>query len=527
VLQRVPPPTLRGMLSDGAELALIDLREELIFSEGHLFFARSVPLSRLELRLPALVPRRSTRVVLCDDGDGLTERAGKVLVASGYSNLFTLEGGLPAWRDHGYELFSGVNVPSKAFGEFVEHDCATPSISAEELNRRIDSGDDLVVVDSRPFEEYQRVSIPTGVNVPGAELLLRIRDVAPSPDTTVVVNCAGRTRSIIGAQSLINASIPNKVVALRNGTMGWSLAGLRCASGAGQRFPALSPEGLAFAKTAAHAVARRFGIVRINANTLDAFRADEQRTLYVFDVRDPAEYARGHFPGARSAPGGQLVQATDQYVGTLGARIVLVDEAEVRAIMTASWLRQMGWQDVFVLAVPGSETTCVETEPLGCVQPKLQISPAELAGLTAENAATIVDLSLSSAYRKAHIPGAWFAIRSRLQRALHKIPLHGQLVLTSEDGVIAGLAAPEASTLTDAPVRYLAGGNSAWQNAGYPLAAEPLLMADEAIDMWLKPYERGSDTSKAMRDYLAWEIDLLARVERDGSAKFTTLRASE
>src|SRR5262249_58761700 len=129
------------------------------------------------------VRRCSPRVVLCDDGDGLIERAGEVLVASGYSNLFTLEGGLPAWRDHGYELFSGVNVPSKAFGEFVEHDCATPSISAEELARLMRERDDIVVLDSRPFDEYQRVSIPTGINVPGAELVLRIRDLAPSPET--------------------------------------------------------------------------------------------------------------------------------------------------------------------------------------------------------------------------------------------------------------------------------------------------------------------------------------------------------
>jgi rhodanese-related sulfurtransferase len=521
VLQSVSPPALKTMLSDGEELALIDVREELIFSEGHLFFARCVPLSRLELRFPALVPRRSTRIVLCDDGDGLGKRAGEVLARSGYNNLFALAGGLPAWSKHGYELFSGVNVPSKAFGEFVEHACATPSIAAEELHRLIVNGDDVVVVDSRPFDEYQRVSIPTATNVPGAELVLRIRDIAPSARTTVVVNCAGRTRSIIGAQSLINAGVPNKVLALRNGTMGWSLAGLTCESGDTRRFPALSPGSVAFARSAADRVARRFGIARIDRKTLDAFRNDGQRTLYVFDVRDPTEYAPGHFPGARSAPGGQLVQATDQYVGTLGARIVLVDEAEVRAVMTASWLRQMGWQDVFVLAESGNETIAIEPEPLGSLDVGRRMSCAELSALMAKDAATVIDLSLSRAYRKAHIPGAWFAIRSQLEQALRKIAIRGSLVLTSEDGMLGGLAAPETSALTDAPVRYLMGGNEAWQKAGYPLAAEPLRMADQPVDMWLKPYERSSDTTKAMRDYLEWEIDLLARVERDGSANFT------
>jgi len=191
--------------------------------------------------------------------------------------------------------------------------------------------------------------------VPGAELVLRIHDIAPSPDTLVVVNCAGRTRSIIGAQSLINAGLPNKVVALRNGTMGYTLAGFKPDSGKTKRYADPSSGGLAFAKTAAERVAKRFGVMRIDMKALDSFRADTTRTLYVFDVRDPTDYDAGHFPGAINAPGGQLIQATDQYAGTLGARIVLVDEREVRAVMTASWLKQMGWRDVFVLVASGIE----------------------------------------------------------------------------------------------------------------------------------------------------------------------------
>src|ERR1700687_5883490 len=223
-MQLLSPRSLKAMLADGEELAIIDVREELIFSRGHLLFARSVPLNRLELNFARLVPRRGTRIVLCDDGDGLVERAADILSRAGYRNLFVLDGGVAAWASAGLELFSGVNVPSKAFGEFVEHASATPSISADELDRLIRSGTDMVVLDSRPFDEYQRVSIPTDLNVPGAELVLRVRDIAPSAQTLVVVNCAGRTRSIIGAQSLINAGVPNKVVALRNGPMGWHIA---------------------------------------------------------------------------------------------------------------------------------------------------------------------------------------------------------------------------------------------------------------------------------------------------------------
>src|SRR5207237_5246140 len=226
--------------------------------------ARSVPLSRLELRFARLVPRFATRIVLIDAAGGLVERAAAILAKAGYSDLHILDGGIPAWAAAGFELFSGVNVPSKAFGEFVEHASATPNISPEELQRLLRERRDIVVLDSRPFDEYQRVSIPSAVNVPGAELVLRIRDLAPSPETMVVVNCAGRTRSIIGAQSLINAGLPNKVVALRNGTMGWSLAGLTPDNGETRRFAEPSTDGLARAKAAAERVAKRFGVMRID-----------------------------------------------------------------------------------------------------------------------------------------------------------------------------------------------------------------------------------------------------------------------
>jgi rhodanese-related sulfurtransferase len=508
---------LRGMLVDGEEIALVDVREELIFSQNHLLLARSVPLSCFEVRFAQLVPRRATRIVLCDDGDGLAARAAAILARNDYANVSVVDGGVAAWAAAGFELFSGVNVPSKAFGEFIEHASHTPSIAATELEQLIRQRANLVVLDSRPHDEYSRVSIPTAINVPGAELVLRARDIAPSPDTLVVVNCAGRTRSIIGAQSLINAGLPNKVVALRNGTMGWSLAGFVCESGKNRRTSSYSAATLDWARKASQRVAHDCGVKAIDCATLETLRTDTTRTLYLFDVRDPTEYKAGHVTGAVSAPGGQLVQATDQYVGTLGARIVLVDDAEVRAMMTASWLRQMGYPEVFVLAEKGTETGSPAPPILKAdMHPEAVIELQSLGELFSRNAATIVDVSLSRNYLKDHIPGAWFAIRTRLANALKKIPLRGTLVLTSEDGTVAQLAVAEAQAAAGIPVRLLAGGNAAWKAAGYELSAEPL-MADEAIDQWRKPYERSGDTKAAMSEYLAWETDLLPRLARDGS----------
>jgi rhodanese-related sulfurtransferase len=523
----VSPAALRGMIGDGGELALIDVREELIFSQSHLLLARSVPLSRFELKFAPMIPRRKTRIVLCDEDDGLAARAAAILSRNGYADVRILAGGVKAWAAAGFELFSGVNVPSKAFGEYIEHQNGTPNITASELEKLIRDGADLVVLDSRPFDEYSRVSIPTSTNVPGAELVLRARDLAPSADTMVVVNCAGRTRSIIGAQSLINAGLPNKVMALRNGTMGWSLAGFACDSGKERRAENVSTPMRDWARQAAQRVAQSCGVKQIDRDTLEAWRKDDTRTLYVFDVRDPAEYEAGHLPGAISAPGGQLVQATDQYVGTLGARIVLLDDAEVRAAMTASWLRQMGFTDVFVLAEAGSEigwpkTPILDTE----TKPHAAIECAALFELLWRDAATVIDLSLSRNYLARHIPGAWFAIRTRLVQAFRKISPKDTVVLTSEDGALARLAVAEAAALLGRPVYYLDDGNAAWLAAGNDFSTEAR-MADEAVDQWRKPYERSGDQEAAMREYLAWEIDLLPRVERDGSLHFTCYRTNE
>ncbi|MGH6916152.1 MAG: rhodanese-like domain-containing protein, partial [Geminicoccaceae bacterium] len=285
----------------GDEIALLDVREEALFGPEHILLAIHLPLSRLEPRAGWLVPRRDTRIVLCDGGDGLAQRAATILESYGYSSIAVLDGGVAAWRGAGYATFSGVNVPSKAFGEVVEHDYRTPSISPHELKAGIDAGDNMVVVDSRPLDEFRVMSIPTGTCVPGGELVYRIGALAPDPETLVVVNCAGRTRSIMGAQSLINAGIPNRVVALRNGTMGWHLAGLALDHGRTRYVPEVSRGQAEDARARAAAVGARFAVPRIDRATLAAWQADPDRTTYLFDVRSPEEFLAGHLPGSISA----------------------------------------------------------------------------------------------------------------------------------------------------------------------------------------------------------------------------------
>ena len=516
-MNHISASTLHGWICDTAELAILDAREEGEFGTSHLFWAVPCPLSVAERRTQTLLPGTAARVVCVDDGRGLAEQLAALLVAQGQTDVHVLDGGTKAWAEAGYVLFSGVNVPSKAFGEWVEHHFGTVSVDAPDLAAWQREGRDMVVLDSRTLEEFRRMSIPGGMSVPGGELAYRIADLVPNPETLIVVNCAGRTRSIMGAESLVQAGVPNKVVALRNGTMGWELAGLTCDRGRDIRYPAGRPASADLAFARADAFAQRSGVRILDAAGLAAFAADPSRSLYVLDVRDPAEYAAGHLAGSVSAPGGQLVQATDGWVGVRGARIALIDDDGVRARMSAAWLRQMGHRDVFVVE-GGLHAAPVPRRALPAQPAAPTISPAELAALTD---VLVVDLSRSIVFREGHCPGAVWAIRTRLSVIADRLAVAKQVVLTSPDGVHAAWAAAEAAALTAAPVRVLAGGTAAWQAAGYPLAKDRTDPPDAACaDFYLRPYDRNSGIEEAMHAYLSWEIDLVHEIRRDGTVVF-------
>ena len=520
---------LRARITGSDELALLDVRETGVFSTNHILAARSVPLSRLEIMIDDLAPRKSVPIVVCDGGGGLAERAAEKLAGFGYTDVSVLAGGIDGWKDAGYVLFSGVNVPSKAFGEFVEHLEDTPNISAEELHGLIEGDADLVVLDSRPYDEYHRMNIPTGIDAPGAELVYRVHDMAPDPATLVVVNCAGRTRSIIGAQSLINAGIPNKVVALTNGTMGWVLAGYECGKGSTDVAPPPGDAGLAAAKEAAARVTKRYGVTVTSLAEVDGWRGDDTRSLYLLDVRTIEEFEAGHLAGAIHAPGGQLVQGTDNFVGALNARIVLIDDQSVRAVMSAHWLIQMGWTDVHVLdEIEGAKLVQGPHSPkvygLDGARPD-EVEAGALKSMLDGGGTVVVDLADSRVYGQGHIPGAWFAVRSRLATGLKALPAHDHLVLTSEDGgVLARLVAGEAAELSSAPVSVLAGGTAAWTAAGYGLTKGPENLADAADDVFLKAYDGPGDAEARMQAYIDWELDLPRLIEEDGTSDFRTFK---
>jgi rhodanese-related sulfurtransferase len=337
----VAPSHIRSALLLRDEIALLDVRHEAAFATGHPLFAANMSAGRIELEAEIRLPRKDVPIVVYDAGEGLVPQAADRLMALGYTNVCQLDGGLRAWQMAGFELFRDVNSYAKAFGELVESRRHTPSLAADEVAALIASKADIAVLDVRRFDEYATMNIPGSVSVPGAELVLRAGGIAPDPETTIIVNCAGRTRSIIGTQSLINAGVANKVLALRNGTIGWTLARQNLEHGADRQSGIGLFEGAA---TNARDVAYRAGVRHLSPEEAVALQARTHRTLYRFDVRSADDYTAGHIPGFRHYPGGQLVQEIDMAAPVRGARILLTDDRSVRADMTASWLAQMGWE---------------------------------------------------------------------------------------------------------------------------------------------------------------------------------------
>ena len=513
--------TLKAWLSDGGEIALLDVREAGQFGEAHLFFAVPLPYSRFELGLPALVPNPAVRLVLCDDGEeAIAIRAAKRAEALGYRNVHVLAGGTAAWKRAGYTLYSGVNVPSKTFGELVEHEKDTPRITAQDLEAMRRADDNFVIVDGRTLAEYRKMNIPGGICCPNGELVLRIGDIVPDPKTKIVVNCAGRTRSIIGAQTLIDFGVANPVVALENGTQGWTLAGLALEHGADRRYGDVSRNSAAALEARARELAEAHGVAFVTAAQVKAWLAEASRTTYLLDVRTAEEIAASAVPGFVHAAGGQLVQATDLWVGVKGARIVLLDEEGVRAPVIAGWLRQLGHEAcVLQGGVAAAAQLAWPQREVDPTPAPAAMAPLAVADALRQGTAEAVDLRPAMSYRAGHIAQARWSIRPLIAKAV--ADMSKTVALVADERGVAALAALDLREAGCRDIRLLAGDPEAWRAAGLEVIATPDNPADaDCIDFLFFTHGRHEGNAEAARQYLAWEIGLIGQLDAQERGAF-------
>ena len=510
----------KALIHDGGEIAFLDLREAGEFGEGHPLFAVPCPYSRLETRIAALVPRRAVRVLLIDgnDGnDGIAERAARLLAPLGYCAVSWIAGGAPAWEAVGYTLFSGVNVPSKTLGELAEHAWHPRMVDAPTLARWREEGRRFRLFDARPPAEYAKIRVPGAVCVPNGELAHRFPAVAGA--SPVVVTCAGRTRGIIGVLGLRLAGIETPTYALENGTQGWALAGLDLERGnIAAPLQALDDAAVAVTRARAEAVLERHRIPVLGRAEIDVWRADETCTTYLFDVRSTEEAENDPLPAFTPAPSGQLVQATDQWVGVRNARLVLLDDRGLRAAIAAFWLRQLGYE-VAVARLDDEMRSLQASSPPAAIPAPRSISASEALRALQFAGGHLIDVRSSAAFRAGHVDGTLWSIRPRLQRlALDRTT---PACLIGDEADIIALAAQELSDLGFGAVHAVGGGHEALAVAGAQIVASPETPShDDAIDFLHFVHDRHDGNLDASRRYLAWEQGLIAQLDEAERAEF-------
>ncbi len=521
-MRLISPKNLKPMLTEYAEIAFLDVREHGQYGEGHPFFSVNVGYSTIEAEVPLLVPRKDVAVVVMDDGDGVSERAAHALQKLGYTDVLVLEGGAPGWQAAGYTLFKGVNVPSKTFGELVEQECMTPSLSADELKLRLEQEEPTVVLDGRPEHEYYKMSIPSASSCPNAELAYRIPALALDPEVTIVINCAGRTRSIIGAETLRQCGFFNPILALRNGTQGWALSGFNLNHGMqSDPLPSVDFEARAQASQTANHLIKRLALPKVCPELLKTWKKDPTRTTYIFDVRTEKEFLAGHWPDARHAPGGQLVQTTDQYLAVRNARIILCDDdTRLRAATTAMWLRAMG-HDVTILDEDVSQAVSLKINHTNgsIVADGPLVSPEE-AFERFTNGAQLIDASHSQDYRRGHARGSIWITRSRAKNL--DCSFDDPIIITGQDELLIIGVVREFLELGYTDLRWFEGSRQIWSLAGFEIEQTPNYPTDqECIDFLFFVHDRHDGNLDAARLYLEWETGLLAQLDDQERNIFT------
>jgi rhodanese-related sulfurtransferase len=514
--EHLSPEALKNLLAGSTSFAFIDVREAGEYNSSHIPGASLLPRRQLEFQMPLAVPFPGTHVVVCDDDGRRAALAATTLERMGYRNVSVLAGGINRWVSENHPTEWGTNVPSKDFGEKVEVVHHVPEIEATELHARLERGEKLVILDTRTPEEYRRFCIPGGRSVPGGELALRITDITKNlaPDTTVIVNCAGRTRSIIGTRMLQRMGLTN-VYGLKNGTSGWLLAGHQLEQGADRvALPNPSPEGLTAAETYAMRLADEDGVRLVDIPTLQTrMGRQRQETVYLIDVRTEEEYAAGHIPGFRWFPGGQAVQRSDDVAIVKNCPIVFACDRKARAIFTASWYRQLGFQDVY--AVDGGTTAWIasgltlepglaEPAPFGLAEARSKAHLLSPQALQASKPPVVIFVDTSQDFARGHVPGARWVPRGWLELWIGNIaPAHSTpIAVTCTDGRSATLAGATLHDLGYQEVSVLDGGMAAWQREGLQVEHGLAGVMTPPTDVVLS----GPDRNFAdMMNYLRWE----------------------
>jgi adenylyltransferase/sulfurtransferase len=97
---------------------------------------------------------------------------------------------------------------------------AMPEITAGELKQKLDSGEDVQIVDVREPNEVAIARIPNSIHIPLAQVINRMSEIDPNRDT--VVHCKMGGRSARAIQALKQAGFTGNLTNLKGGITAWS-----------------------------------------------------------------------------------------------------------------------------------------------------------------------------------------------------------------------------------------------------------------------------------------------------------------
>ncbi len=530
-MKRIDAPTLRAWLHRRARTRAAGRARGRRVRHRPPVLGGAVPAVAREMRARALLPRLAVRIVCVDDGRGVAEQLAAWLEGD---RLHRCRRARRRHQGVGGGRLRAVQRRQRAVARRSASGWSTitaPRASMPpDLKSWIDAGRDMVVLDSRTQEEFVRMSIPSGhqragrrTGLPHRRPRARSRHAGGGELRRPHPQHHGRRKPAPRRHPQ-----PGGGAAQRHDGLG---AGRACAASAGRTervragHAAAPPRWRCSAPSRFAEQSRRRRDRR--RSTSPASRRTRDRTLYVLDVRDPAEFRAGHRPGSRSAPGGQLVQATDQWIGVRNARIVLLDDDGVRARMAGAWLRQMGHRDVFV--VEGGLEEARRLRPRAGADPgagrrdEADRRRRRWPRCWTRATSAVVDLARSIDFRDGHIPGALWGVRTRLGALRDRLAGRARGRATSPDGRLARLAVAGGDRpRRDARCAALDGGTGAWRASGRPLVSGPHRPAGRGLRRLSisAPTTATAASRRRCSAYLAWEIDLVHEIARDGTVRF-------
>ena len=510
---KITPETVRSWISDKEEVAFIDVREIGQHTNGHPFFSISIPYSLFEFNIKILVPNKQTRVILIDNNNGISDLVYNIAHQMGYSNISIIEGGVEEWVSAGYKLFDGINVPSKSFGELIEKYFHTPSITAKELAQKQKNNENYIVIDGRPFLEYNKMSIPKSICCPNAELFFRVSSYIKDINTEIIINCAGRTRSIIGAQTLIDFGIKNKVKALENGTQGWFLSELSLDHNKNKYLEVL-PNDLEIQQLQNKVLklTNDLNIDLINLKKAQQLIIDKKKSTFIFDVTTSKTISTK--PGTiMNVPGGQLIQATDKYIGVWKATVILVDDGDlIRAGTTSFWLKKMGYE-VYILkeGLLKAQTLKFTKE----IDHKLiDLNFINLEDLVKIKKQILYDIRSSKDFCKMRIKNSIWLNRAHLYRK--KTKTDDPIIIITDNLEKASLIVQDLKQKDKGAIIKVYKWN---QNeiTSYPSLIDvtiETLSEQNNIDFNFHTHMRHNGNKEHAKQYLEWEINLVSKMDK-------------